>query len=69
MKPLPCVVLLPATSPEIGVGETTDDAYAALIAPAIRAAGFEPVRPTRPLADALNDGFCRKPPKHGIGKR
>ncbi|MBI2305834.1 MAG: DUF4071 domain-containing protein [Rhodocyclales bacterium] len=50
MKPRPCIVLL-AT----GTDGTADGAYAELIAPAIRSAGFEPIHPTGPLAEALFD--------------
>jgi hypothetical protein len=55
----PCIVLLPPDPQKLGAGETasaentTDAAYASLIAPAIRAAGMEPLRPTGPLAERL----------------
>jgi hypothetical protein len=57
MNPIPCVILLPNASPKVGAGETAvgDAAYETLIAPAIRAAGLEPLRPTGPLAERLFD--------------
>jgi len=58
MKPIPCIVLLPPEPQKLGAGETVntaDAAYAILIAPAIRAAGLEPLRPTGPLDERLFD--------------
>lgn len=54
----PCIILLPNDPQKLGTGETVNTAEAAydtLIAPAIRAAGLEPVRPTGPLAERLFD--------------
>lgn len=55
MNSIPCVILLPSDTPKVGADGTAvcDAAYETLIAPAIRAAGLAPVRPTGPLADHL----------------
>lgn len=51
--PVPCYVLLPDGAEKVGAGDTANSAYESLIVPAILAAGFEPLRPTGPLAEAL----------------
>lgn len=57
MKPIPCVILLPPDILKVGADGTAvgDAVYETLIAPAIRAAGLEPLRPTGPLAERLLD--------------
>lgn len=58
MRFVPCIVLHPPEPQKLGAGDTAvaaDDAYETLIAPAIRAAGLEPLRPTGPLAERLFD--------------